>query len=273
MISLRVAAAGIAAAVVLCVPALQAQQELPLAPVPPRGQTVSPFFEGWYLNPDGSYTLSFGYFNRNSEEVVEIPLGEDNFIEPRQFDGDQPTSFPPRRERGVFAVTIPAEFAGQDIVWTLRNRGQTFSVPGRVTSPAYELGYLPMAAGSVPPAIRFDPEGRSERGIIGITSTQTLTTRVGEPLSISIWFDDLASVRDPVPLNVAWFKHTGPGEVTFEPRTLRDVEDGTATVTATFSAPGEYLVRGRVDNHASNDSSPGDQCCWSNAYQPVVVTP
>ena len=39
--------------------------QLPLSPVSPRGQTVTPAFEGWYRNHDGTYSLSFGYFNRN----------------------------------------------------------------------------------------------------------------------------------------------------------------------------------------------------------------
>ena len=63
---------------------LEAQQvqRLPLAPIPLSGEPVAPFFEGWYANPDGTYTFSFGYFNLNMEETLEIPLGPDNFIEP-----------------------------------------------------------------------------------------------------------------------------------------------------------------------------------------------
>src|SRR5262245_59530645 len=34
----------------------------------PRGQDVSPTFDGWEGNPDGSFSLWFGYFNRNTEE-------------------------------------------------------------------------------------------------------------------------------------------------------------------------------------------------------------
>src|SRR5437773_2543581 len=43
-----------------------------------RGQDVSPTFDGWQQNKDGSYTLYFGYFNRNFEEEVDIPIGHDN---------------------------------------------------------------------------------------------------------------------------------------------------------------------------------------------------
>src|SRR5689334_6449652 len=30
-----------------------------------RGQDVVPVYEGWMPNPDGTYTMYFGYFNRN----------------------------------------------------------------------------------------------------------------------------------------------------------------------------------------------------------------
>ena len=59
------------------------------APVRERGQPVIPIFEGWFPNPDGTITMSFSYFNLNSEEAVDIPLGPGNFIEPREFDGVQ----------------------------------------------------------------------------------------------------------------------------------------------------------------------------------------
>src|SRR5262245_9513119 len=67
--------------------------QIPLAPLRASGQTVTPVFEGWYKNPDGSYSLSFGYYNRNTSEEIDVPLGPDNSIEPRSSDGAQPTHF------------------------------------------------------------------------------------------------------------------------------------------------------------------------------------
>ena len=46
------------------------------------GQTVAPAFEGWEKNPDGSYNMVFGYFNRNLDEHLQVPVGADNNIEP-----------------------------------------------------------------------------------------------------------------------------------------------------------------------------------------------
>ncbi len=46
------------------------------------GQNVVPAYEGWELNPDGSFNLVFGYFNRNWEEELDVPIGPNNNIEP-----------------------------------------------------------------------------------------------------------------------------------------------------------------------------------------------
>ena len=48
--------------------------------VRPRGQNVIPIYDGWFENPDGSYTLCFGYFNMNTEQSLDIPLGPENRI-------------------------------------------------------------------------------------------------------------------------------------------------------------------------------------------------
>jgi hypothetical protein len=259
------------AALLLASAPLEAQQR-PLAPVPARGLSVAPFFEGWFANPDGTYTLSFGYFNFNMEELIEIPVGPDNFLEPAELGGFQPTSFPPRRERGVFTVTIPAEFRGRDVVWTLRSAGETHSVPGRVRSPAYELGYEPMAMGSLPPVLRFDAEGEEWRGLDGRIA-EPLVATIGVPLPLEIRAEDRSLRESPVALRAAWFKHQGPGPVEFDPDGGEIEDQGVAATSATFSEPGEYVLRVRVDNFAAPDSSPGDQCCWSNGYYRVTVTP
>jgi hypothetical protein len=47
----------------------------------------------------------------------------------------------------------------------------------------------------------------------------------------------------------------------------------TARVYATFSAPGEYVVRAEANNWNAPDSQSIDQCCWTNAYVRVRVTP
>lgn len=262
----------------------QQVQRLPLAPIPPKGEPVAPFFEGWYRNDDGSFTFSFGYFNLNTQEVIDVPLGPENHIEPHQFDGMQPTHFPvrPRRDRGVFSVTVPQtwEDGEQRVVWTITTNGVTYSVPARIFAPALQLDYGPRAMGSVPPLVRFDPEGEAGQHVQGVWG-EPRSAKVGEPLTLRLWTEEV-SVRDPedlvnqvVDVEVTWFKHQGPAApVEFEPWQIT-VEGGTGetTTAATFSEPGEYVLRARVDNWDANDSTGGDQCCWSNAYVRVTVTP
>ena len=263
---------------------LEAQQRrLPLAPVLPSGDEVAPFFEGWYRNDDGTFTLSFGFFNLNSRQILDIPLGPENFIEPAEFDGMQPTHFPvrPRRDRGVFHVTVPASYADgeQAVVWTITANGYTNATPGRVGVPALQLDYGPRAMGSVSPVVRFSPDGQSGQHVQGVWG-DARTAKVGEPLTLTIWTEEV-SVRAPedmvnvsVDVGVSWFKHQGPaGAVTVVPRRITvDGGTGEATATLVFSEPGEYVLRARIDNWAANDSTGGDQCCWTNAYVRVTVT-
>ena len=104
---------------------LVAQAPAPLAPAAPNGQTVTPAFEGWYRNPDGTYSISFGYYNRNTTEVLSVPIGPDNFVSPGNPNQGQPAYFYPRRHWGVFAVKVPADFGDQKkVVWTIKIRGQ-----------------------------------------------------------------------------------------------------------------------------------------------------
>jgi hypothetical protein len=296
----------------------EAQHPRPLSPLPDEGNRVAPFFDGWYANPDGTISLSFGYSNLN-KSTVEIPLGPDNFIVPKEFDGRQPTSFPnvlPERrgrgantgvaaasdpagaggpggggggggggnyprERGVFTVKVPADQKG-DVVWTLRYRGQTWAVPGRTKSSAYQLSW-PMAMGSVPPLLRFQANGASGRGPAGLQGP-ALEAKVGSPLELTVWLtDDAVHEKEPIPvkrevvpsMNAAWFKHSGPAatSVVFNPpkQPVADAQ-GKATTTATFTEPGEYVVRVRGDSFGNIDSTPEDQCCWTNGYWKVVVT-
>ena len=102
--------AGIGCTMLVMVTASLATAQQPLAPVSTSGRSVSPVFEGWYKNPDGTFSISFGYFNRNSVETPEIPTGASNFLVPGDTNQGQPTHFEPRRHWGVFAVRVPADF-------------------------------------------------------------------------------------------------------------------------------------------------------------------
>ena len=96
----------------------------------------------------------------------------------------------------MFTVTVPAGFTG-DVVWTLRHRGQTYSVPGRSKNRAYSLRW-PMAMGSIPPLLRFTPAGPAGRGPTGIDGGP-LQASVGAPLSLSVSIvDDSKREKEPI---------------------------------------------------------------------------
>jgi hypothetical protein len=258
-------------------------ERYPLAPAIERGEGVAPFFDGFYLNDDGSVTYSFGFMNRNQEEVLEIPIGPNNHLYPNELNGMQPTYFPPvryggfggRRERGTFAVRVPAGFT-EEVVWTLTANDKTYSVPARTGLAAYELSYTPQASGSLMPVVRFAEDGPPSNGREGVVHGP-LSARVGQPLSIDFWTQDRGE-RDPVPTTATWWKHQAPvgSEVVFEPESVESEVPGggKGTTSVTFDTPGEYLLRVRVDNHSgTNDSAPGHNCCWTNGYVRVEVSP
>ena len=75
----------------------RAQNPLPLEPLGVRGEAVFPALEGWYPNADGTFTILLGYYNRNTAQILDIPIGPNNRIEPGGPDQGQPTHFLPRR--------------------------------------------------------------------------------------------------------------------------------------------------------------------------------
>jgi hypothetical protein len=83
------------------------------------GVDVTPAYEGWIRNPNGTFSLLFGYLNRNYEEELEIPIGPNNTIEPG-IDRGQPTHFYPRRQHFVFEVVVPSDWGlDRKITWSL----------------------------------------------------------------------------------------------------------------------------------------------------------
>jgi hypothetical protein len=142
-----------------------------------------------------------------------------------------------------------------------------------------------MAMGSVPPLLRFKADGPTGRGPMGLQADAAKAT-VGTPLSLTVWVKD-DSVREKEPItvvsrrenkaaavNINWYKHSGPGLVVFSAAKAPIAElEGSATSSVTFKQPGEYVIRVRADNFGRLDTSAGNQCCWTNGYVRVTVTP
>lgn len=258
-----------------------AQQSLQNPPIRhDSGQSVTPSFEGWYRNPDGTFSLSFGYFNRNYREEPDIPTGPNNKLEPGPVDRGQPTHFLTRRQTGVFTVVVPKDFGSQKLTWTITAHGQTNSIPGHLR-PEWEIDALKeVTSGNTPPVIKFDPNGRPGQGPSGVTTALKVT--MPNHVALTVWaMDDNVRKREnegrPGPaLGLVWSKYRGPGRVTFGDSAPEIDDTGKAATTATFSEPGAYTLRVLAWD-ASGAQGPvmavGFQCCWTNGYVNVTVTP
>ena len=277
------------------------------------GAPVIPSFEGWYQEPDGTYQLCFGYWSGNTEEALDIPLGPDNFIEPSEFDGGQPTHFMPvprtgyRKHYCVHTVNVPEDFGARRVVWTLRVGSEAYSVPGHLTSTAYMLD---------------EPDSESRAAAWGFLAEETGITDYDdiEEEDLATWLDhNPGQAQGSIAPFVRFVEPAGPegrgrngiraGPVTVamgSPLTLSvfvDAPDGRPARWwvgwAKFTGPGdvafsqyEMLADYRYDNRATTTvtfSGPGDyvilmqsieniqsferQCCWTNGYVEVTVAP
>ena len=66
----------------------------------------------------------------------------------------------------------------------------------------------------------------------------------------------------------------GPGLVKFDTAkpSIDKEQNGKASTTATFSAPGEYILR-LQGNDSTGEGGGGFQCCWTSVHVGVSVKP
>lgn len=216
------------------------------------GQNVAPIFEGWFRNPDGSVDMWFGYLNKNYEEVLHVPVGPDNRIEPGGPDQGQPSVFVPRRRRGgavsrrenyVFSVRVPPDFDENDeLVWTVTAHGKT----DRAVATLLEVYALEGPAdGNMPPEVQLEAD--------------RTTVQVGESVTLTATISD-----DELPENrrgragVTWRLYHGPGGVAFDParslvpEDLAEISDLPLTTVATFTEEGTFVIRAEVNDGEIN---------------------
>ena len=271
-----------------------AQLTLPSAPARQFGASVTPAYEGWFDNPDGTHNFLIGYYNRNTQANVDIPLGPNNRIEPGNPDQGQPTHFLTRRRFGMFMITVPKSFAKtQKITWTLVVNGVTSSIPFHMhtdynITPMKSSEESPNREFNTPPVLRFEEAGAKFAGPTATLATAlTRTATVGTPMPLTVWADDdalyssggngpLTGDRPPVILTVS--KYRGPGTVTVTPVKFKDIKggkplepySGTAETAVTFSTPGEYVLHVNGGDQSGNGGG-GSGCCWTTVVMKVTV--
>jgi hypothetical protein len=283
----------------------QSPSSLPLTPtIREKGSSVTPAYEGWYYGKDGSLNALVGYFNRNTKQELDIPVGPNNRIEPGGPDQGQPTHFSPGRQWGVFSIKLPKDLGTKKLTWTIVANGLTNAITLH-TQPDYIVEpYGDAANKNTPPKLKFRADGPEFTAApTGIAEKYTAT--VGAPLTLTVWATDEGAkinipeargrgrggagrgaaapgapagagappeFTPPPPIAITWTMYRGPGAVKFEnpkPKVAID-EGGKATTTATFSAPGEYILRVQ-GNDSTGEGGGGFQCCWSNAHVAVSV--
>jgi hypothetical protein len=270
---------------------------LPSAPVLQSGTSVSPAFEGWFDNADGTHSLLIGYYNRNATTEVDVPIGPNNKFEPGDIDRGQPTHFLTRRRFGMFTVTLPKDFPKTEkIRWTLTVNGVTTTIPFYMhtdynLTPLKSQEESPNREFNTPPVLKFAEAGPTIVGprSTGSRPTLTRTATVGTPMTLDVWVDDdalyssggngpMSGNRPIVVLDVT--KYRGPGTVTVSnPVKLQSVKggkplepySGTGSTTVSFSEPGEYLLHVNGGDYSGNGGG-GSGCCWTTAIVKVTVT-
>ncbi len=257
------------------------------------GGSVTGAFEGWYENGDGTSGFLIGYFNRNTQEELDIPIGPNNRIEPGGPDMGQPTHFLPSRQFGMFSIPVPKGFTPEGkLTWTFFANGKFTTIPLRL-HPDYVISpFSEISVNNTPPVIKFEENGKALQGPIAtLTNAAVRTAALSEPLALTIWVADdakytsvtnapLTTPRPPVTL--VWSKYRGPGSVTFDK--ARPAIDplaggnaiagfsGKATTNVKFSEAGEYVLHVTANDY-SGDGGGGFQCCWTTGLVKVSVKP
>ena len=258
------------------------------------GASITGAFEGWFYGDDGARNFLVGYYNRNSQQEIDIPVGPDNRLEPGGPDLGQPTHLLPGRQWGMFVVPAPKDFKPTDsYTWTIVANGQSTSIPLRLHTDYVMSPFKEIAVNNTPPTIRFEPNAKGAQGPVATLATvpTTRTTAVSTPLPLPLWAVDdmkytsgtnapMSTPRPPVMLR--WSKYRGPGTVTFDKQRpeFEKAEGegnnttftGKATATARFSEPGDYVLHVTANDY-SGDGGGGFGCCWTTALVKVTVNP
>lgn len=265
---------GLVAAVVITAAASSAQQLPPINVKRTSGQSIVPVFEGWERNDDGTFSLVFGYMNRNYTEGLSVPVGPNNRFESGDADRGQPTYFYPRRHQFLFRVKVPKDWGEKELIWMLYVNGQTEKAYGSLKA-VWELSRsvmvdnlhgnnnINLAALDKPPTLQIDPVPASVSLASTLTLTGVATDTDGIPppskprargLAVGRSDSDAPApfmnvplappLRFPAGLSAGWFVYRGPAAVTFDVDGYKPVPpSGTFVTKATFSEPGTYVLR------------------------------
>ena len=206
---------------------------------------------------------------------------------------------------GLFSIALPKDFGNKKATWTIVANGLTNTVTLHTQADYIVEPFGDAANKNTPPALKFRPTVRRSRGRRRPSPRSTrprsglrLPSRCGRPTKARRSTSPSragaaagqrrarrrgrrggpatpAEFQPPPPLALTWsvYRAAAAGGVKFDnPKPAIDKADGKATVQATFSAPGEYMLRVE-GNDSTGVGGGGFQCCWTNAHVSVTVKP
>ena len=214
------------------------------------------------------------FFNMNTEEALNVPVGESNYLETDYPGLDLsgvllPTHFDPLppRYRHVFCafgINVPAGFdSGNRITWHLNSNRQELDVPGKVIAPYVLDEPNSDGRGDIAPLVRLGDSRQAVRGRAGIQYPQIIQSKVDELITLS------AHIEHPDDeVWVGWSHHSGPGNVEFTNKEYMHDSGSSTSVELRISEPGEYVIRMQtIDDIAAFEF----YCCHTNAYFSIHV--
>jgi hypothetical protein len=164
-------------------------------PVGNAGGPIYATFEGWGPLKDGTNALLLGYFNRNKTQLVDIPIGPDNSIEPGGPDMGQPTHFLTGRQYGMFAILVPKDWGNKKLTWTINANGHKTAVSFWLNPPYWIDFFKNTANENEPPRIKFAMNGPEYIGPPREKTVATLSATAGTPLDLTAWAADQPATR------------------------------------------------------------------------------
>jgi len=162
---------------------------LQLAPLGNAGEAIFPAFEGWGPQKDGQNVILIGYFNRNKDQELDIPIGPNNRIEPGGPDYGQPTHFENGRQWGVFGIPVPKDFGTKKLTWTLVANGQPAVVTFSLNPPYWVDFFKHGGNGNEPPVMKITQDGPTMTGPPRGVS-QTLNGTPWNPVELKFFVSD-----------------------------------------------------------------------------------
>jgi hypothetical protein len=276
-----------------------------------RGSSVTGAYEGWYYGKDGNTYALVGYFNRNTKQEFDIPVGPNNRIEPGGPDQGQPTHFLAGRQWGVFSVQLPKDLGNKKLTWTIVATGFTNAITLHTQADYIVEPYEDAANKNTPPKLKFEPNGPSVSGAPTSVAAK-YTATVGTPLALTVWASDEgpkinipetpaggrgrgrgrgttpttadAAAEPPQgrgrgaggfgnpPLAVTWSWMRGPAAPKFDnAKPSIDTNDGGKATTNVTFSAPGDYLLRVEGNDSTGAGGGGFQCCWTTAHVAVAV--